>query len=434
MKEKIFYDMKPKKKRLVTENSFLTKINNIKDEKIIIEEKPKKNKRHRKLKAGFKSLLITSLIILSVIVIIFASALILQRGTIIITPNSKDVVVDSKLTAYRDIKPGILNFEIMTIKDASTTTLDASIITSKETKAQGQITIFNSYSPAKQTLVAGTKVQNSTGKIYKLLKTVVVPGTVTVSGKKQPGSISTTVVAELSGSSYNMRLTDSNTNMTLPVFATNKAKFDAFTVKLKTDVTGGGSKNELRPTADAEKKAKLSMDDNLKTKLLELAKAQIPEGYVFFDNSLLYTFETVNFKPVDDRKVEMVEQGTANIPIFSKDVLARYLIKGSDDSLKKSKLNYSDIETLIFNYSPSPKSLQTDKNIIFTLKGKFKIMASLDQEKIKNSFAGKSKADISTILINFPEISKTEIISGIFWTKKLPNSPSRIDIEVINSK
>ena len=90
-------------------------------------------------------------------------------------------------------------------------------------KAHGSVVIYNEYNSSPQTLVATTRLESSDGKIFRLTKNIVVPGTTVVGGSPQPGAIEAEVVADQAGSEYNI----DQTKFTIPGFS-GGPKFDKF--------------------------------------------------------------------------------------------------------------------------------------------------------------------------------------------------------------
>ena len=62
-------------------------------------------------------------------------------------------------------------------------------------KASGRIVIYNNYNTAKQRLVRNTRFETPPGFIYRINKSIDVPGQTTEAGRTIPGSIEVTIHA-----------------------------------------------------------------------------------------------------------------------------------------------------------------------------------------------------------------------------------------------
>jgi len=103
-----------------------------------------------------------------------------------------------------------------------------------QAKAQGTVTLYNAFDSSPQRLVANTRLEDASGKIFRLLSAVTVPGAKVEGGRVQATSITTTVIADQPGESYNIGPTE----FRIPGFR-GTAKFDGFSAKSETAFRGG---------------------------------------------------------------------------------------------------------------------------------------------------------------------------------------------------
>lgn len=71
-------------------------------------------------------------------------------------------------------------------------------------RARGTVLLYNAFSSAPQTLVASTRLQDPTGKIFRLRSSVIIPGAGIAEGKIIPTSIPAEVIAEEPGMASNI--------------------------------------------------------------------------------------------------------------------------------------------------------------------------------------------------------------------------------------
>jgi hypothetical protein len=161
---------------------------------------------HKTKKGGFRWVLITFGIILVVAAIGFIASTYFSRATFTIVPKSIPVSVNGTIVAQHTSAAKTadsLTYETITVRSTATTTVPASDGPSISTKAQGKVTIYNTYSENSQQLIAGTRIANSSGRVYRLTGSVVVPGS---GSNRSPGSVVATVVADQSGQAYNINI------------------------------------------------------------------------------------------------------------------------------------------------------------------------------------------------------------------------------------
>ncbi|MBU2028468.1 hypothetical protein KJ761_01080, partial [Patescibacteria group bacterium] len=108
-------------------------------------------------------------------------------------------------------------------------------------KAKGAITIYNEYGPQSQPLVATTRFLSQDGKLFRLVKNVVVPGVIKTGTETKPGAIEAEVVADETGESFNI----GPASFTIPGFKdSGNNKYTKFYAKSFKAMTGGGESLE----------------------------------------------------------------------------------------------------------------------------------------------------------------------------------------------
>lgn len=113
-------------------------------------------------------------------------------------------------------------------------------------RARGTLTLYNAYSSAPQTLVANTRLQDPSGKVFRLSAGVTVPGAKVAEGAIVPTSINATVVADEPGEQYNIE----PTQFRIPGFR-GTPKYQGFSAA-STERFGGGFVGEARVIESAD--------------------------------------------------------------------------------------------------------------------------------------------------------------------------------------
>ncbi len=101
-------------------------------------------------------------------------------------------------------------------------------------RARGTVLLYNAFSSAPQALVANTRLQDPSGKIFRLRSSVTVPGAQVSEGKIVPTFISGGVVAEEPGEAFNIEPTE----FRIPGFR-GTPKYQAFSAKSEEAFIGG---------------------------------------------------------------------------------------------------------------------------------------------------------------------------------------------------
>lgn len=362
-----------------------------------------------------------------VAVLTFLFSAILSGAEIIIYPKQEKVNFQLDLTA---IKEGVQTeisgvlFETVTItSEGSKTTKN---FTEKQVakKASGEIVIFNEYDSAPQRLVINTRFESPDGLIYRIPKSITVPGRkISSDGKITPGSIQVTVYADAPGEEYNIGLSD----FTVPGFK-GTDRFSKFYARSKTPMSGGFS-GMMKVVADAELEGmtteiKTNLEKDLKTQIY----SQIPEGFVLYDEGIFFDFESQNNVEEGD-SVKVVQKGTLTAVIFDKNILSNFIAENVIDNLGEGTVEIVNIEDLKFTLPERDYiNISGGDTFGFSLEGDANFAWVFDENKLKTDLAGKPKKQIESILSQYDGIDNIEVILRPFWKRSLPNSIEKIKI------
>jgi hypothetical protein len=187
-------------------------------------------KRMSRVKIFFVLLVFVLLSVVGTKVINGFSKIIIQ-----ISPHKELINIDLALKASEtNSSASDLPLEIMRIEINKEKSAVPTGVKEVETKASGQIIIYNAFSSATQPLVRNTRFETPDGKIYRIKQSLSVPGASIKDGETIPGSIEATVYADEAGEEYNISLTD----FTIPGFK-GGPRFDKFYARSKTPMSGG---------------------------------------------------------------------------------------------------------------------------------------------------------------------------------------------------
>lgn len=367
---------------------------------------------------------------IAIIALVLAFSILFSDAKISVTPKQNKTFVDAQFTATLgagDAETGKLAYEIMTIEKTGSKKISASGKEKIEEKASGRIVIFNDFNTSSQRLIKNTRFETPEGLIYRIDKSVVVPGQKIENGEKVPGSIEVTVYADTAGEKFNIGLTD----FTIPGFS-GSPRFDKFYARSKTPMTGGfiGEKLTADP-ADVEK-ARSEIRADLKAQLLNEAFSQNHDEFYLFEDAIFVEFEPQPQIETGGDEVEVIEKATLYGVLFNKEKFAGHIAKNTLAAFDEGTVLIADISTLTVSAIDKENARPwEDGEFKFSVNGNARIVWTFDEEKLKRDLAGRAKAALATILPGYPSIEKAEVILRPFWKRSFPEKTSKIKIEIV---
>ncbi len=371
-------------------------------------------------------------VVVAVLIVAFAVAAIFTSATVSISPRAQTVsVVDSvTFTAKRSATPPELPFELLTITKSAGKEVSASGEEKVERKASGSIIIYNDVDSAPQRLIKNTRFETSSGLIYRINESIVVPGKTTANGQSVPGSVEAVVYADEAGEKYNI----SKTDFTVPGFKSDPVRYKGIYARSKTEI-GGGFVGVVKKVSEADQKnAEEALRGTLRDELLKESLAQVPEGFVLFDGASQISFSAL--PQSDDRgsSVTINQQGVLRGILFSKKALSQYIALQVAPDIAKGNVLIADHKTLAFTLKePSLISADNLESVSFTLSGTASFISQFDEKVIKTDLAGKPERNLGTIMSNYPGVQSADSVIRPFWKGSFPKDTEDISI-VIESR
>lgn len=365
-------------------------------------------------------------IVLICLAVLVTSFLWVFSGTVVeITLKKLPINVDVEIAAKHTPGSGEISYISLPVVKTGEVSVPADGERKTDKKASGTIIIYNNYSSATQRLIKNTRFETGTGLIYRIQESIVVPGKKTVDGKVVPGSIEADVLADGSGTDYNIGLSD----FTIPGFKDNSGKFAGFYARSKTSMTGGFSGIAKYASEEKINAARSALRADLEKELLAEAKSQAPENSVLYDNAHKMDFQSLPDTTGTDGVV-IQEKATFNGYLFNKDVLFKYLAEQYVDKYDGNSVNIPELQDLTFDLRTRvEKTPSNDPVVLFGLKGKATIIWQFDQDKLVVDLGGQPKTDLDKILKKYPGIVKARAIIRPFWKNDFPTGSIKIVIE-----
>lgn len=370
-------------------------------------------------------------IVLGVIIIAVAAFVVLghfAKATILINLKHGMLSYDDAITASPQITriaadknqiPG----EIFTNQKNFTQLFPATGKSNTSSKAKGMITIWNAYNSNPQTLVGTTRFATPDGKIFRLDKTVTVPGASVKNAQIIPSSIDTAVTADAAGESSNVGPV---AKLTIPGFQ-GTPRYDGFYGELKTGTSGGGAGGKAVATPDDIIQAKAKAQNMLASDLQLLTIASIPDGFVIPPGASQVSISkiAVNSQTDDKGNFSVFAEATIQaIGFRASDLAALLLIHANQNSSYQQ-----DFANLTTNYTQVSPDFAHG---ILTMRpgAQGDLIPLFSTSTFIGTIAGKSENEARTAISGLPGLVDAKISLWPIWETQIPKDQSRISIEV----
>lgn len=298
---------------------------------------------------------------------------------------------------------------------------------SSNQKAKGTITIYNEFSSSPQPLVATTRFLSESGKLFRLVSGVTVPGTSKVGEETKPGAVEAEVIADESGTSFNI----DPTKFTIPGFQGNSGKYSKFYAKSSKAMAGGGSGNDqIKAISENDiNSAKSSIQSGINEAMLAKAKESAGDEYIILS-------EAVNIDETSYQFSNSVGEVTENFQVTAqvkasalafreddlKNVVNALVAKSSGD---KVNIDSSSLDVQYGKADPDFKA----GTMNIKVQGTNSLGLGFDINGFKKNILGKSNLEVEEILNNYPDIEKAEVT---YWppfiSGKIPRFESRVEV------
>ncbi|MBI5004696.1 MAG: hypothetical protein HZC04_00710 [Candidatus Lloydbacteria bacterium] len=382
---------------------------------------------------GFRKYAIWIVVAVAVLfLIIFSSFIVLSGATITLTPRSQDVSVDATFSAHkRALDSQVeLPFDIMTIEETAEKAVPATGSETIHQKASGEIIVYNNYSAQTQKFVKNTRFETPDGKIYRVQKSIAVPGKTGSGTSAVPGSVVATVYADEEGDAFNIGLSD----FTLPGLK-GTPMFSGIYARSKTPMTGGFS-GVRKIISDTDRQAaETELRKITQDKLTQRVHQEKPEGFVLYDDGVSIEFISDN-KEGDtnaaSNTVTMRMRAVLRGIMFNERDLSQYIAKKTVDNFDGGAVTVPNMASLRFVLLNKEKlSLSDAQSISFGLSGPARIVWSIDGDSLKEKLAGTPKSDFQKIMGSFLNIERAGVSIKPFWKTNFPENSQKIKVEIV---
>jgi len=387
-------------------------------------------------KGGFPKVFIWIIAIASILFLVFSVSVVFSGATVKIEPRQEAISLNDIFTAdKRTVDIGDrLPFDIVAVSQEASKEVPATGVQEVQRKASGTIVVYNNYSSQGQKFVKNTRFESPSGKIYRIMKSITVPGTTVSGGEIIPGSIEAEIFADETGEEYNIATAD----FTIPGLK-DSPMYEKFYARSKTAISGGFS-GEMKTVSDSDRaNAQGELRTTLEVDLRKALDEQKPEGFVLYPDAVFTSFEEGQVDAPSDgsasNKATIVEKGTMQAIIFDEKVLSSYIARSAIESFDGGNVEVVSLENLAFKLlNKDTVDLGDDSKVSFRLSGDMDVVWVVDEDVLKNKFAGTRKRDFQSVMAEFLNIERAEVSIRPFWKKSFPDSIKKIKIEVLKKE
>ncbi|OHA00848.1 MAG: hypothetical protein A3C11_03165 [Candidatus Sungbacteria bacterium RIFCSPHIGHO2_02_FULL_49_12] len=289
-------------------------------------------------------------------------------------------------------------------------------------KARGVVTISNAYSSQPQVLVANTRFVTTDGKVFRLEKSVTVPGAKVDNGNITPNTITATIVASAAGDQYNIGPSD----FVIPGFQ-GTPKYKTFTAKSDAAFTGGLVGEAVVATDADIKKAVESATADMFNSLRDSLNNKIPPGFNVVDGARQVAITNVDAPPAK------FPGATFQVTVSGK--VQAIAFRPPDEGNLIAAL-FSTTTPRVFipaKSSVDHRSVALDiakKQLSFVVAGSIALGTRLDSDALAAALAGKSADDITSIIRGAPGIEAFKMKFFPFWLWRAPSDQTKVKITI----
>jgi len=271
-------------------------------------------------------------------------------------------------------------------------------------KAQGSITVKNTYSTLAQTLVAGTRFE-ANGLVFRTQSDVEVPGYVDNGGGPVAGTANVSVIADAAGDQYNI----SSSGFHIPAFA-GTAKYDKI-IGSSASALSGGSTKEVKVVSAADiSEAKKTFGDDAKNEVKKEGQAKMKKDETLDENAQKTTIGTLSVsKAVDTEADEFSVSAKAAFKglAYKKDDLTKMAY---DNFKGKTSSNKQILENKIDSVDVSLNDIDLEKGTAAgEASASLHLGTKIDEKQLKTEISGDGERKAKDYLEHLEGVDSVEI-------------------------
>lgn len=392
--------------------------------------KPEKAKK-RSAASFFSGKFLAMFIGAALIVLFLALYFILPKAELVVSAKTQAVSQEMNITADKSLSKinlaqNKIPAQLIKLEKKQSQEFSTSGARQVNDKAKGSLTIYNEYSSSPQALVEKTRFVSESGKVFRLTKSITVPGAKIQEGKIVASSIEAEVTADQPGPDYNVV----PGRFTIPGFQ-GTPKYAAFYGQSKSAMSGGASGLMRVVTQSDYDNAKKELWDALKPALDNEFQSQLPSGLKIIDGAIkeeLGTIDTNVAVGSPAEKFTLTIKGSAMAVLFDeKDILE--IVKGkladelSDDKelvLASDQASYQ-LASVDFSRGQLAMKVKAAGNLVW----------KINTDALRQEILGQKEEAIRSIFAKHPEVDQAKVVFWPFWVTSAPKNLDKIEIQVV---
>lgn len=303
------------------------------------------------------------------------------------------------------------------------------IASSKGKRASGTVTIYNTFSKEAQPLVATTRLQSPDGKIFRITKSIIVPGMQEKEGVMEPGKVDVEVQADSAGAEYNIQAT----KFTIPGFS-GGPKYEKIYAESTRLMSGGGSDGDTGHSVSEQdvSRVKKNVEAEVRKKVSEKVKTESPSNVILDELIEVNFFEEKQFPSIGTVTDTFEFQARISVRyfVFSQRGLEEEVLR----EMRKNDLGENE------EISPEGRSVHIEYGKItpdfekrtvdmkMFVSGYF--FSEIPVDEVRRDILGIPVEDLQSILDKYERIQHFEVEMSGLGVKNFPEDPKKVHIEV----
>lgn len=348
----------------------------------------------------------------------------MSGAEVTVKPKSKEVTVSAIIDAKKSPTAAELGYELLTLTEEGERRVSATGQVKVSNKATGEITIVNAHSNAKQRLIKNTRFESPEGYIFRIVDSVEIPGyKKEANGIISPGTAVAKVIADGPGETYNIK----PSRFTVPGLKGSE-QFDKVYGESKEPMSEGFDGMKSIIDEGELSKARQELHLELREKLLARLKTERPNGFVFFEPSVSFAYDTLPPTDAGEQTAVIKDKVRLLAPLFKTDAFASYLAQKTIPGYEREPIRIEDHSKIIFSYPATSTDISSGETLKLRLEGNVKMIWVYDMEKLRNDLKGLAETALPSVLSAYPAIERSRVIIRPFWKDSFPSNLEKIRI------
>lgn len=374
--------------------------------------------------------IITSTIAAVILVAGYFVNVLLGGADVTVYPKVKNVSVQANFTAYTSPALNMLGYELLTLEASGEKQVKASNKEKVSEKAEGKIFIYNTQTTASQRLIKNTRFETKDGLVFRIKESVEIPkATKDAKGTIAPGTASADVFSDGTGEKYNV----TPQRFSVPGLK-GSDQYDSVYAESTTQFSGGFEGEKFIIDEQELNTAKQALHVELRDTLLARLKTERPAGFIIYDDSITFAFDTLPAADYGNSLATIKEKARLQVPMFKEVEFSEFIAESTVPEYTGEPITLTDPKTLTFTYVSSTTTVSDIANntsLNFLLKGSTQLVWKFDEMKLQSDLVSMKRTDASRILGSYSAIREAKADVRPFWKSEFPSDPKEIVVHTV---